>query len=92
MEPSQILEALLDLARDAGIEVRGVERGGLDAGESPPGSGVVLVKGDVWVMLSEVDPVTLQLEVLAGALRAHAADTIEGRYLPPAVRALLEEP
>ena len=50
------------------------------------------MKGDVWVMLSEVDPVTLQLEVLAGALRVHAADIVEARYLPPAVRALLEEP
>ena len=91
MEPSQILEALLDLARDAGLEVRGVSRGNLEGGESPPGSAVVRVKGDVWVMLSEVDPVTLQLEVLAGALRVHAADVVEDRYLPPAIRALLEK-
>ena len=90
MESSAILEALLDLARDAGLEVRAVGRGGLEPGESPPGSGVVRVKGDVWVMLSSVDPVAIQLEVLAAALRDHAADWIEGRYLPPAVRTLLE--
>lgn len=90
MEPSEILEALLDLARGAGLEVRGVGRGGVEAGESPPGSGVCRVKGDVWVMLSDADPVTIQLEVLAQALRTHAADHIEDRYLPPAVRLLLE--
>jgi len=91
MEPSEILEVLLDLARDTGVEVRSVPRTGLAAGELPPGSGVVRVKGDVWVMLSEADPVALQLGVLAGALRDHAADALEDRYLPPAVRALLEE-
>ncbi len=91
MEPSAILEVLLDLARDAGLEVRPVGREGLEPGESPPGSGVVRVKGEVWVMLSSVDPVAIQLEVLAGALRDHAAKLIEDRYLPPAVRSLLEE-
>ena len=91
MEPSAILEVLLDLARDAGLEVRPVGSEGLEPSESPPGSGVVRVKGEVWVMLSSVDPVAIQLEVLAGALRDHAAKLIEDRYLPPAVRSLLEE-
>ncbi len=90
MEPSAILEALLDVARDAGLEVRAVGRDGLEPGESPPASGVVRVKGNVWVMLSSVDPVAIQLEVLAGALRDHAAEWIEDRYLPPAVRSLFE--
>ena len=36
------------------------------------------------------DPVAIQLEVLAGALRAHAPELIEARFLPPAVRALLQ--
>jgi hypothetical protein len=90
MEPSAILEALLDLARDAGLEVRAVGRGGLEPGELPPGSGVVRVKGDVWVMLSSIDPVAIQLEVLAGALRDHAGDWIEDRHLPPAIRSLFE--
>jgi hypothetical protein len=90
MEPSQVLEALLDVAREAGLEVRPVGKAGLEPGESPPASAVCRVKGRVWVMLSSVDPVAIQLEVLASALRAHARDAIERRHLPPAVRALLE--
>lgn len=90
MEPSEILETLLDLARDAGLEVRAVGASGLAPGESPPGSAVCRVKGDVWVMLSDADPVAIQLQVLADALRAHAPDHIENRHLPPAVRSLLE--
>ena len=88
MEPSAILEALLEVAREAGLEVRGVERG--EPGLPQPGSGVVKLKGRVFVMLSSVDPVAIQLEVLAAALRDHAAGTIADRHLPPALRALLE--
>lgn len=91
MEPSQILDALLDIAREAGLEVRPVGRQGLEAGETQPGSGVVRLKGKVYVMLSSVDPVAIQLEILAGALREHAADWVEGRHLPPAIRALLDD-
>ena len=91
MEPSEILEALLDVARDAGLRVRGVGRQGLEAGELVPASGVVRLKGKIWVLLSDTDPVAIQLEVLAGALRAHASDFVSGRYLPPAVRALFED-
>ena len=91
MEPSEILEALLDVARDAGLRVRGVGRQGLETGESVPASGVVRLKGEIWILLSDTDPVAIQLEVLAGALRAHASDFVSRRYLPPAVRALLEK-
>ena len=90
MEPSAILDVLLDLAREAGFQVRPVGRGGLEPGESQPGSAVVKLKGDVWVMLSSVDPVAIQLDVLAGALRDHAEELIESRHLPPAVRSVLE--
>jgi len=40
-------------------------------------------------VLSHSDPVDVQIEVLGDALREHAAAFIEGRYLPPAVRARL---
>jgi hypothetical protein len=88
VEPSAILEALLEVAREAGLEVRAVERGEPDLPQ--PGSGVVKLKGRVFVMLSSVDPVAIQLEVLAAALREHAAGAIADRHLPPALRALLE--
>jgi hypothetical protein len=90
VEPSQILDVLLDLAREAGIEVRAVGRQGLEPGEPQAGSGVVKLKGRVFVMLSSVDPVAIQLEVLARALRENAGDWLEARHLPPAIRALLE--
>ena len=48
------------------------------------------LKGKVFVMLSSVDPVAIQLEILAGALREHAADFLEERHLPPALRELLD--
>lgn len=89
MEPSEILAALLDVARDAGLQVRSVGAA-LEPGLPQPGSGVVKLKGRVYVMLSSVDPVAIQLETLAGALREHAADFVEGRHLPPALRQLLD--
>ena len=89
MEPSQILTALLDVAREAGLEVRSVG-GALEPGLPQPGSGVVKLKGRVYVMLSSIDPVAIQLEVLARALREHAADFLDDRHLPPALRQLLE--
>ena len=90
MEPSETLTALLEVAERAGLEVRPVGRKGLEPGEPQPGSGVVRLKGRVFVMLSSVDPVAIQLEILAGALREHAGDWIEQHHLPPVVRALLE--
>lgn len=80
---------MLDVARDAGLEVRPVGNA-LDAGLPQPGSGVVKLKGRVFVMLSSIDPVAIQLRVLADALREHAADFLEDRHLPPALRELLE--
>jgi len=89
MEPSEIMTVLLDLAREAGLEVRSVGSGGREPGEPAPASAVVRVRDAFWVMLSAADPVAIQLEVLAGALREHGADVVEDRFLPPAVRALL---
>jgi hypothetical protein len=89
MEPSEILQVLLDLAREAEIEVRPVGRQGLEAGEPQPGSGIVKLKGRTWVMLSSVDPVAIQLEVLAKALKENAADLLESRHLPPQIRRVL---
>lgn len=85
MEPSQLLEHLIDLAGEAGIEVRAT--GAADAGIA---SGVCRVRDAVWVVLSAADPADEQIAVLARALVAHASEFLESRYLPPAVRARLE--
>ena len=90
MEAAQLMQALMELAGEAGLEVRVVGRS--EAGEAPPASAVCKVRGELWVVLSSNDPTDVQLEVLARALRENAGELIEASYLPPAVRTLLEVP
>lgn len=87
MEDAELLEALLELARDARLEVRVA---GADA-DPPVTSGACRVRGEVWVVLARADPLEHQIDALARALREHAADFLEQRYLPPVVRARLGE-
>ena len=84
MDNSDLLEALLGLAKEAGLEVRLTSQ--VRDNEMPPMSGTCRVRDAVWVVLSASDPLELQLGVLANALRTHARALIESRYLPPAVR------
>ena len=90
MDESQILETLFELAGEAGMKVRA--GGGAKLGEDlpPVASGVCKVRGELWVVLAASDSVPIQIETLATALRIHAADLIEERHLPPAVRAFLD--
>lgn len=92
MQAAELMDALLDLAAEAEIEVRSVAGGLPGDGEGNAGSGVCRVQGRIFVVLSGADPVDIQLDVLAQALREHAAVLVEGRFLPPAVRARLSEP
>lgn len=87
MSPEALLEALDALARELGLEVRRVPRAGEGAETS---SGVCRLRERVWVLLSPADPPARRAAVLAAALREHAGDALESRYLPPAVRAQLE--
>ena len=68
---------------------RSTRAGGAGEADANAASGVCRVQGRVWVVLSHADPVDVQLDVLAEALRDHASDEIERRFLPPAVRELL---
>lgn len=86
MEPSEIMTVLLDLAREAQLEVRNVDASRAEVGEAVPASAVCRVRGAVWVVLSSADPVAIQLAVLGSAIREHAGELIETRYLAPAVR------
>lgn len=92
MENAELMKALLEIADGAGLEVR--SPAGRPAGEGEPAlsSAVCRLRGDVWVVLSGQDPVEVQIDVLARALREHAADYLEGHFLPPAVRARLGGP
>lgn len=84
MSPHEQLAALLALASEVALEVRGVA-----VGEAAT-SGVCRLRGQAFVLLAAGDPPERQLAVLAGALRDHRAEACEARYLPPAVRAALE--
>jgi len=87
VEPGEILDHLVELAREAGIDVRVLGRGGVDVS---PESAVVRVRGELWVVLAEADLPEQRIAVLARALREHAGPLLEGRYLPPALRDLLD--
>jgi hypothetical protein len=90
MTPHELRDALADLAREAGMDVRVLRPAGeADAGPGAA-SGVCRVRGRLWVVLATADPVEDHIGVLAEALRAHAGDWLEGRWLPPAVRERLE--
>lgn len=88
MDPAQLLDQLVGVAREVGLEVRVLA--GDAGGELPPQSAVCRVRERIWVVLAEVDPPERRLAVLAEAVRRHAGEALEGRYLPPAVRQLLE--
>lgn len=85
VDAGRLREALIDLAREAGLEVRFAEAA--QAGDGPgPASDSCKVRGAVWVILSRADPVEVHVEVLAATLHAHAREWLAGRYLPPALR------
>jgi hypothetical protein len=86
MTPEGLLTELIDLAAAAGLRVRSIRPGGRSDSEPPATSGVCLLRGETWVMLSVAEPVEAQIDVIAGALRENCADFLEERYLPPAVR------
>lgn len=89
MQSVMLMEALIDLARDAGLEVRGAsDRRDSDSRDGEPAlaSSTCRVRGAVWVVLSSADPLDVRIDVLAGAIREHAAWITETRFVPPAVR------
>lgn len=90
MSPAEVLDALAELCREAGLEVRRV-RGVPDAvGEPATHSGVCRVRGATWLVLCDSDGIEDRIAAAAAALRLHAPDLVEERYLPPAVRQRLD--
>jgi hypothetical protein len=51
---------------------------------------VCRVRGETWVVLSGSDSPADRIRVLAAALREHAGDWLEQRYLPPSLRERIE--
>jgi len=91
MEPDALLEALLELARRAELEVRILSAAGASADLAPAGSAACRVGEKIWVVLAPDDPILHQSEVLAGALKRFRAEFLEGTFIAPGVRDFLEE-
>jgi hypothetical protein len=91
MEPIELMEPLLELANEVGLEVRIVRQSLGGELETDPTSAVCRIRGQTCVMINRQDPVEFQNRILASGLIDHAGAELEQRYLPPAVRAFLEE-
>jgi hypothetical protein len=90
VEPTEIMEALLELAQELELDVRILRGTGGEDSEFSPTSTFYRVQGRASVMLSPRDPIAFQVQVLASALAEHAGAQLDGRYLPPAIRSLLD--
>lgn len=89
MNPEELHRELIELARSAGFEVRRASgRTGADR-DLPIASGVCRVRGTIWVVLAATDSLAERSLVLADALKTHASEWLETRYLPPALRQML---
>jgi len=87
--PAEVLEALVALCREAGIEVRRVPGRPEAPGEPAARSSLCRVRGAFWLVLSGAEGLEERIDAAAAALRRVAPELAEGRYLPPAVRARL---
>ncbi len=93
MAPADLIEALLELASRAGIEVRILPAAGGRAAEDelrPRESAACRVGKRIWVMLAPEDPPLRQAEVLAATLVRHRAAFLQESFLLPAVRAFVD--
>jgi hypothetical protein len=91
VEGHALLDFLVELAQEAGIQVR-VIPGSAAVVDLPARSGICLIRGAPWLLLASDDSLEDRIEAAATALRTHAPEALEGRYLPPAVRERLSSP
>jgi hypothetical protein len=90
MRPGDLLEALLELANRAELEVRVLSRTGSGAEFQPTESAACRVGVRIWVVLAPDDPPARQAEVLAGTLARYRRDFLEESYVAPAVRSFID--
>lgn len=90
MEPGELLDCLVDLAREAGLEVRRLPARAGSETESPPRSGVCRLRGRLLVLLASGDSVEDRIDAVVHGLRSLDPALLEGRWIPPAIRDRLE--
>ncbi len=91
MEPLELERELVEIAREAGIDVRVLTR--RSSSQEPifsAESGICVVKGKVWVVISMSDPLEERIHTLAKAVVKHAPDFLETRFISPAIRERLD--
>ena len=91
MQGEALLDFLVELAREAGIQVRVMPRSAEEF-QPAPHSGTCRIRGSPWLLLAAGEPLEDRIEAAAKAVRTLAPGVLEGRYLPPAVRARLDPP
>jgi hypothetical protein len=92
MQPGALLEALLELADRAELEVRVISTAGSGAEFRPTESAACRVGSRIWVVLMPDDPPAHQARVLAEALGRFRAGFLEETFIAPGVRNFIENP
>ena len=90
MQPGPLLEALLELADRAELEVRVLSLTASGAEFRPTESAACRVGSRIWVVLVPDDPPAHQARVLAEALGRFRAGFLEGIFIAPGVRNFIE--
>ncbi|MBW2423336.1 MAG: hypothetical protein JRG86_03770 [Deltaproteobacteria bacterium] len=90
MPATQLLEALLELATRAQLEVRVLSRAASQMEHGPTSSAACRVGERVWVVLAPDDPAIHQARVLAQALGVHRGEFLDTVFVAPAVRAFVD--
>jgi hypothetical protein len=90
MPPEPLLEALLELADRAELEVRVLSMSESDAEFRPTESAACRVGSRIWVVLVPDDPPAHQARALARALGRFRAEFLEGIFVAPGVRNFIE--
>jgi len=91
MDAERLLEALLELAGLARLEVRVLSASSAATDFAPTSSAACRVGERIWVVLAPDDPPMEQAEILAGALARYRSDFLEENFVAPGVRAFLEQ-
>jgi hypothetical protein len=90
MDPRDLLEGLLELASAAELEVRILSKQAASADNGLQESAACRVGSRIWVVLSPDDPSAYQAEVLGEALSRYRSEFLEGRFMAPALRELID--
>ncbi len=90
MDARDLLEALLELAERARLEIRVLSPSSAAGDFAPTESSACRVGDRVWVVLVPDDPAENQAEALARALGRYRAGFLEENFVAPGVRDFID--